>query len=222
MTEIRQRWEHAVAGVISIAFTASIGALFLRPIEIQRAGAVEEDVIEVIFIDRAPDGGLPITRTSTALAPPVPAGSSLGRRRADLARPVPVPERMEDAERVNSAKSQVPVAIDLSVARDAWSKTGNGSPFRSSEDRLAGRPVPEVVAHVDHLHVKMKTPITVETVLQEVGKTLGFWPPGYTDDPCPGIVRLADYYRAHPPSRSDLLNDALDLESKCKKASPST
>ena len=208
MTERRER---LVAGVASIAVTASMGALLLRAPQFRDADARADAAFEVVFVERAPA--------------PEPAPRSRAHRRSTAARRLPVVAATGAAgpEAPANAASTPPQGA-LRVADDAWAMPGRTQApvFRSGDERLVRPPPPRLEAHVDRLHVRMRTPITVEKILEEAGKTLGLWPPGYTDDPCPGIGRLADYYRAHPPARNDLFQEALDLEDRCRKASPST
>jgi len=34
---------------------------------------------------------------------------------------------------------------------------------------------------------KVKPQMTAELIVREFGRLAGLWPPGYTDDPCPGV-----------------------------------
>jgi hypothetical protein len=204
MTERRER---LVAGVASIAVTASMGALLLRAPQFRGADARADAAFEVVFVERG--------------AAPKPAPRSRAHRRPTLAR--------KPAAAIAAAGRDGPAAVapapprpDLRVPDDAWAMPGRAPMFRSGDERLVHPPPARLQARVDKLHVRMKSPLTVEKILEEAGKTLGLWPPGYTDDPCPGINRLADYYRAHPEARDDLFQDALDLEARCRKAPHST
>ena len=124
---------------------------------------------------------------------------------------------------VAPAVPSVSGAAGAAALNGTWSIPESGYVFQSSTDRLLGKTAPRLEAHVERLHLRMKEPITVEAVLEEVGKSLGFWPPGYTDDPCPGINRLADHYRSHPDtSGNGLMERAFDLESRCKRLSPAS
>lgn len=39
---------------------------------------------------------------------------------------------------------------------------------------------------------RMRAPVTARQIVRDFGKLVGLWPPGYTDDPCPAIRRLAE------------------------------
>lgn len=39
---------------------------------------------------------------------------------------------------------------------------------------------------------KVRPKITTELIVREFGRLAGLWPPGYTDDPCPGINRTIE------------------------------
>jgi hypothetical protein len=202
-----ERGPHIVALLASVAGTALIAALFSRPLAFVRSTGGEDTVVEIVFLD--------------AVKPPPPGRKHVARNVATRAdspkRSVPQPARPDAAD--GPVLPLVSQQAGLSVADDAWMVPGQRTLFLSSEDRLARRSRPDFEARASRLHVRMKAPITVESVLREAGKALGFWPPGYTDDPCPGISRLADHYRANPPANMGLLEDALDLEAQCRKAS---
>jgi hypothetical protein len=56
--------------------------------------------------------------------------------------------------------------------------------FAESPQAARFRPAPE--------RFKVRTKITTELIVREFGRLAGLWPPGYTDDPCPGINRAIE------------------------------
>ncbi len=204
--------ERVLAGIASILLTTMIGAAFLRPLEFQEAPspAHEQGAFRVVFVDQLPTPR--ITHQPQATKHPQPATSAHPQHGKVISTVVAAP-----------VERALPVTTNRRVPNDAWSIPEANYVFQSSTDRLIGKKASRIQTHVDRLHLRMKEPITVEVVLREVGKSLGFWPPGYTDNPCPGIDRLADYYRSHPEkSGSELMEQAFDLESRCKRSSPSS
>lgn len=164
--------ERVLAGIASILLTTMIGAAFLRPLDFQEAPppAHEQDAFRVVFVDRSPAPR--ITQQPQATKHTQPAASAH-------------PEHAKVISTVDAAPVEpaLPATTNLGAPDDAWSIPEANYAFQSSTDRLIGKTAPPLETHVDRLHVRMKEPITVEVVLKEVGKSLGFWPPGYTDDP---------------------------------------
>lgn len=92
-----------------------------------------------------------------------------------------------------------------------------GSKFTAHYQRVFSHaPVGPVVDHVERVHIRLKRPVTGKWLVEQAAQTLGFWPPGYTDDPCPGINKLANYYRAKPDaSKLEVVEEAFNLEGQC-------
>lgn len=59
---------------------------------------------------------------------------------------------------------------------------------------------------------RMKREITPQDIVKGASQVLGFWPPGYTDDPCGGIRRsVQQLYMATTPREKTQLADAVRL-----------
>lgn len=101
---------------------------------------------------------------------------------------------------------------------DTWtSKLSSGSKFTSHYQRVFSQaPVDTIVDHVERVHIRLKRPVTGKWLVEQAAQTLGFWPPGYDDDPCPGIKKLANYYRSNPDaSKLEVVKEAFNLEGQC-------
>ena len=61
---------------------------------------------------------------------------------------------------------------------------------------------------------RMRGRASLADIVREVSKTL-FWPPGYTDDPCPGLKKAVQIFsKAGTDRQRDLLEDAVLLHSR--------
>ncbi len=64
----------------------------------------------------------------------------------------------------------------------------------------------------------MQRQLSPEDVVRGVSQVLGFWPPGYSDDPCAGLDKAVEMFTHGRTSREQgLLADALRERAKyCK------
>ena len=61
---------------------------------------------------------------------------------------------------------------------------------------------------------RMRETASLAAIVREVSKTL-FWPPGYTDDPCPGLKKAVEMFsEASTDRQRGLLEDAVLLRSR--------
>jgi len=99
---------------------------------------------------------------------PIPANPSRG----PLATDAPVLEAISSA-RTAAAVAEPPIF-----------KSTSSRIFAESPQAIRFRPAPE--------RFKVRAKITTELIVREFGRLAGLWPPGYTDDPCPGINRTLE------------------------------
>ena len=64
----------------------------------------------------------------------------------------------------------------------------------------------------------MRRQLSPEDVVRGVSQVLGFWPPGYTDDPCAGLdIAVEMFTQGRTAREQDLLVDAFrEREKYCK------
>lgn len=46
--------------------------------------------------------------------------------------------------------------------------------------------------------LRMKSPTSGRQVVRTVAKSIGLWPPGYTDDPCPDLQQDVERFVSNP------------------------
>jgi len=61
---------------------------------------------------------------------------------------------------------------------------------------------------------KMKKAVTVEDIVRDFSRLLGFWPPGYSDSPCPRIRKELESLSATPSADPGLVKDLLLINAR--------
>ncbi|WP_123832292.1 hypothetical protein [Luteimonas sp. 100069] len=54
---------------------------------------------------------------------------------------------------------------------------------------------------------RMREQVAIEDVVREVSRFLGFWPPGYTDSPCPGLRVVLNEVVARPDADPEFVRE---------------
>jgi len=68
----------------------------------------------------------------------------------------------------------------------------DAQPYNSARRRIFAESTQAARFNTAPERFKMKPKMTAELVVREFGRLAGLWPPGYTDDPCPGINRTIE------------------------------
>ena len=158
--------------------------------------------LQVVFIQRLHARPQPVANRDQAVAPDSSAKPATHRARLQAR-----------AEQAVSSSSPAWVVGD-----DAWDRAGKGpadgivfahQPLASSFNPRP-RPAPG--------RFRMRRQLSPEDVVRGVSQVLGFWPPGYTDDPCAGLDKAVEMFTQGRTAREqDLLVDALrEREKYCK------
>lgn len=131
----------------------------------------------VRFIERAPPSR-PETADPAAPGAPVFHSPRTGRVAAQDRMSAPAPAS-GDAAATSRANEPLDLTFALSAAPDFSRRPLEGD---TRLDRFAAPPE----------RIPMRKPLTGKDVIEGTAQLLGFWPPGYTTDPCPRIRRNID------------------------------
>ena len=80
-------------------------------------------------------------------------------------------------------------ALDDAAERE---RITDAQPYNSARRRIFAESTQAARFNTAPERFKMKPKMTAELVVREFGRLAGLWPPGYTDDPCPGINRTIE------------------------------
>lgn len=78
----------------------------------------------------------------------------------------------------------------LVEGEDRWDRPSRGSMHDFRPPPLGGRPEPVMAPPPERF--AMREALSPRDIVRGVAQVLGFWPPGYTDDPCGGIQRSVE------------------------------
>lgn len=191
-----------VAIWLSVALLHVIAAWILaRPIafDLRDAGAS----LQVVFIQRLDVSPRSVAKTVSGVA---------GQRSSAE----PQSRRPRPQGRVEQAVTSLTPA--LVVGDDAWdrvaAKPPDGILFAHQPLTSTYSPRPRPAPG----RFRMQRELSPEDVVRGVSQVLGFWPPGYTDDPCAGLDKAVEMFTDGRTSRErGLLADALRERAKyCK------
>jgi len=182
-------------------FHLVVAWMLMRPVFIGR-GEVGTP-LQVVFIQRVQVRPQPVAKRNQAVAP-----------RSLRAEPPAHRARLQ-ARAEQAVSSSSPAWV---VGDDAWDRAGTGpadgivfahQPLASSFNPRP-RPAPG--------RFRMRRQLSPEDVVRGVSQVLGFWPPGYTDDPCAGLDKAVEMFTQGRTAREqDLLVDAFrEREKYCK------
>ena len=175
--------------------------ILTRPVFIGRSDVGPS--LQVVFLQRLDAKSQPVAKVAGAVA-------AQGRR----AEP-----RSRSPSLVGKVNQEVPRSSPtLVVGDDTWDRPVTIPPdaIIFADQPLAStynprpRPAPG--------RFRMRRQISPEDVVRGVSQVLGFWPPGYTDDPCAGLDKAVEMF-THGRTRREqvLLVDALRERDKyCK------
>lgn len=124
--------------------------------------------------------------TRTADGAPQVASSTPADEQSIVVTAAPEPTEREMTEEPSSARA---LSSDELIASLPQASVEFSIP--SVLDRSAG----DDLGRTTMLSVDFKPKITVAIVVREAARALGFWPPGYTDSPCPMIRKTLDQAR---------------------------
>lgn len=167
--------------------------MVMRPVVFGRGDAGIP--LQVVFIQQLNVHPQPVTKRDQAVAP-------RGLSTEPPSRPARAQSRGDQA--VSS-----PSAV-LVVGDDAWDRAGTGPAdgivfaHRTLASSFNPRPRPAPG------RFRMQRQLSPEDVVRGVSQVLGFWPPGYSDDPCAGLDKAVEMFTQGRTAREqDLLVDAL-------------
>ena len=195
-----RNWDAAVTWLFVALLHAIAAWILVRPVVIDRGdGGLP---LQVVFIQRLHARPQPVANRDQAVAPDSSAKPATHRARLQAR-----------AEQAVSSSSPAWVVGD-----DAWDRAGTGpadgivfahQPLASSFNPRP-RPAPG--------RFRMRRQLSPEDVVRGVSQVLGFWPPGYTDDPCAGLDKAVEMFTQGRTAREqDLLVDAFrEREKYCK------
>ena len=175
--------------------------ILTRPVFIGRSDVGPS--LQVVFLQRLDAKPQPVAKVAGAVA-------AQGRR----AEP-----RSRSPSSVGKVNQEVPRSSPtLVVGDDTWDRPATIPPdaIIFADQPLAStynprpRPAPG--------RFRMRRQVSPEDVVRGVSQVLGFWPPGYTDDPCAGLDKAVEVFSQGRTRREQgLLVDALRERDKyCK------
>lgn len=200
----------ALAAAVALAATLGVEAFFLSlPSTPGRDGAeAPTRLVEV-----APSPAARDVRAHVRPRTADPRTPGEGRRRQRVERDAPA--RIRDSE-LDAATTKPAAASVRMVADDAWPRMDGDPAIAPAYAGVFARrnsPLPDPATHV---RLTFKPVVTGRWLAEQTARALGFWPPGYEDDPCPGIHRLAGYFRSNPDAaRPDVVRAAIEAEASC-------
>lgn len=169
----------------------------------ERAPAPASTDLQVVFIQPAKQHARSVERKPPHSVTPRPAAS----HEVDST-PTPHQQGAEARPVVTTIVHQAPIPV---VANDEWEPstskpTDDGIAFSRNVLASSYNPRPRPAPG----RFRMKREITPEDIVRGASQILGFWPPGYTDDPCGGLKKTVEIFMEHRTPRTDAqLADAL-------------
>lgn len=157
--------------------------------------------LQAVFIQRFHARPQPVTMGDVAVAP------RLERRTGNVGAPQPRADQ--------SVLSTDPTLV---VSDDEWDRVGtepsDGIVFEHQPLVSTFNPRPRPAPG----RFRMQRQSSPEDVVRGVSQVLGFWPAGYTDDPCAGLDKAVEMLsQAQAPRDHDLLIDAMrEREKYCR------
>ena len=161
--------------------------------------------LQVVFIQqpRAKLQPQPVAKIERAVA-------AQGRKAASPARSEPL---LSGADHAAPQSNPTPVVGD-----DSWSRPpaalADGITFAHNPLASTYNPRPMPAPG----RFRMRRQLSPEDIVRGVSQVLGFWPPGYTDDPCAGLDKAVEMFMSARTRREQgLLADAMrEREKYCK------
>ncbi len=196
-----QRTEAAVAWAFVALFHLVIAWMVTRPVFI--GGSEVGTPLQAVFIQRFHPRPQPVTMGDEAVAP---RGS--GAEPANVGAP--------QQPRVDQSVLSTDPA--LVVGDDEWDRgrtePSDGIVFEHQPLASSFNPRPRPAPG----RFRMQRQLSPEDVVRGVSQVLGFWPAGYTDDPCAGLDKAVEMLsQAQTPRDHDLLIDAMrEREKYCR------
>lgn len=197
-TEIAIAWTFVVLYHLVVVWVVS------RPviIELRNVGPP----LQVVFIQRPRSKPQPVAKIARAVAVQARKDTSPARSEPLFDHAVPQSNHMPQS-------NPMPVVGD-----DAWDRPAashiEGITFARNPLTSTYNPIPSPAPG----RFRMRRQISPEDIVRGVSQILGFWPPGYTDDPCAGLDKAVDMFKPARTRRElDLLADAMrEREKYCK------
>jgi hypothetical protein len=162
-------------------------------------------------------GDTAMTLVSIALPPP-----ALERRRASRARRASTrrPTGARLVRQTGIASDKTPgldaraTPLQATTADDRWDAppgTGKADPVRIADDNPMHRVNPIRLGPPERFHMRRRAPADI---VRAVSAFL-FWPPGYTDDPCPGLGKAVETLSGASTERERrILEDAVKQQQR--------
>ncbi len=201
-TQAGSRLERVIACTVVMAIHVVVAWVVARPTE--RAPVPASLDLQLVFIQPVKSRAPPV---ELRVSPPAVTQRPVASYTADST-PILHQQGAEAQLVVTAMAHEAPTPV---VANDEWGPSANRTAndgITFSRNVLANsydprpRPAPG--------RFRMKREITPEDIVRGVSQILGFWPPGYTDDPCGGLKKTVEIFMAHRTPRTDAqLADAL-------------
>jgi len=194
-----RRTDAPVAWAFVALFHLVIAWMVTRPVFI--GGSEVGTPLQAAFIQRFHARPQPVTMGNEAVAP------RLERRTGNVGAPQPWADQ--------SVLSTDPTLV---VSDDEWDRVGtepsDGIVFEHQPLASTFNPRPRPAPG----RFRMQRQLSPEDVVRGVSQVLGFWPAGYTDDPCAGLEKAVEMLsQAQTPRDHDLLIDAMrEREKYCR------
>lgn len=194
-----RRTDAPVAWAFVALFHLVIAWMVTRPVFI--GGSEVGTPLQAAFIQRFHARPQPVTMGDDAVAP------RLERRTGNVGAPQPRADQ--------SVLSTDPTLV---VSDDEWDRVGpepsDGIVFEHQPLASTFNPRPRPAPG----RFRMQRQLSPEDVVRGVSQVLGFWPAGYTDDPCAGLEKAVEMLsQAQTPRDHDLLIDAMrEREKYCR------
>lgn len=200
---------------------------YVRPAERARPGRIAAWVVVALFhmaafwllrgsaaIVKAPDPAMEVVFIQPLPSPPRRARPSpqLSGATRDA---MPTPRTPSKAPMV-AARVPTPVSTTLLVVTDdAWelARPQVAAGRSPGPNLFQDRPNPLAASAPDRF--RMRPQLSPADIVRGASRILGFWPPGYTDDPCRGIKRSIEILSQSTAHRSrQRLVEALQIKSQ--------
>ncbi|WP_449446775.1 hypothetical protein [Thermomonas brevis] len=159
--------------------------------------------LQVVFIQRPRAKPQPVGKIEREI--------SAQERKTEAPARSEAPLRVVD--HVESISNPIPVVRD-----DAWDRSevtpADGITFMRNPLVSTYNPIPNSAPG----RFRMRRQLSPEDIVRGVSQVLGFWPPGYTDDPCAGLDKAVEMFTSARTRREQgLLADAMrEREKYCK------
>lgn len=86
----------------------------------------------------------------------------------------------------------------LTTSSEGWFSGARATETAPKPDVLRRNRNPRFGELAPRMSLNMKRPISGHQVISSVAKTIGLWPPGYTDDPCPDLQKDVERFVSSP------------------------